>query len=170
MADDEKLLIRAARPGDAEGLAALANLPKYRFGTLRMPYESPEYWRRRIESAEFGNLGLVAELAQRIVGTASLARRAGRCLHAADIGMGVHDDFYGRGIGSALLGALVEAADGWLNVKRLQLTVYTDNAAAIGLYRKFGFQEEGVLRAFAFRDGAYVDALSMARLVPELAA
>ena len=169
MADDEKLLIRALCPDDAEGMAALANLPKYRFGTLRLPYETPEYWRRRIKSAEAGNLGLVAELAGRIVGTASLARRAGRCLHAADIGMGVHDDFYGRGIGTALLSALVEAADGWLNVKRLQLTVYTDNAAAIGLYRKFGFQEEGVLRAFAFRDGGYVDALSMARLVPELA-
>jgi len=82
--------------------------------------------------------------------------------------MGVHDDFCRRGIGSALLGALVEAADGWLNIKRLQLTVYTDNETAIRLYRRFGFEEEGVSRAFAFRDGAYVDALAMARLAPEL--
>jgi putative acetyltransferase len=32
------------------------------------------------------------------------------------------------------------------------------------LYRKFGFVEEGLLHAYAYRDGAYVDALAMARL------
>jgi putative acetyltransferase len=46
------------------------------------------------------------------------------------------------------------------------LTVYTDNAGAIALYRKFGFVDEGVHRAFALRDGVYVDALAMARLHP----
>jgi L-phenylalanine/L-methionine N-acetyltransferase len=42
--------------------------------------------------------------------------------------------------------------------------VYTDNLAAVHLYRKFGFAIEGTCRAYAFRDGAYVDAYQMARL------
>jgi putative acetyltransferase len=41
-----------------------------------------------------------------------------------------------------------------------------DNAAGIALYEKFGFEIEGTHRRFAFRDGEYVDAYSMARLKP----
>ncbi|RML92235.1 hypothetical protein APX70_200105 [Pseudomonas syringae pv. maculicola] len=51
-----------------------------------------------------------------------------------------------------------------MNLHRVELTVYADNEAAQGLYRKFGFEVEGRLRNYAVRDGAYVDALSMARL------
>ena len=161
----EGLVIRASQPEDAEGLAALANLPNYRFGTLRLPYETADFWRRRIEAADAGHLGLVAVLNGRIVGSIGLQRLAGRRAHSGELGMGVHDDFQGRGIGSALVAAVVETADRWLGLKRLQLTVYADNAPAIALYRKFGFVVEGTHRAFAFRDGAYVDALAMARLV-----
>jgi L-phenylalanine/L-methionine N-acetyltransferase len=63
-----------------------------------------------------------------------------------------------------LLTAAVDLADRWLNLSRLELTVYVDNAAAIALYKRFGFQQEGVLRHYAFRDGAYVDVLAMARI------
>jgi putative acetyltransferase len=46
----------------------------------------------------------------------------------------------------------------------MELTVYTDNAAAIRLYEKFGFEKEGLLRSFGYRDGQYVDVYTMARL------
>ena len=55
-------------------------------------------------------------------------------------------------------------ADNWLNLKRVELQVYTDNARAIHLYEKFDFVIEGTHKAFAFRDGEYVDAYSMARV------
>ena len=42
-----------------------------------------------------------------------------------------------------------------------------DVRAAIGLYRKFGFETEGRHRGFALRDGRYVDAFAMARLHPD---
>ena len=62
---------------------------------------------------------------------------------------------------------LAEPADGWLNVFRLELTVFADNERAIALSRKFGFETEGTHRACALRDGRYVDTLSMARLRPK---
>ncbi len=76
----------------------------------------------------------------------------------------VHDDYRRRGIGKALLEALIEAADRWLGIARLELTVFTDNEAAIGLYRQAGFVTEGVLKSYALRDGDYADVFAMARL------
>jgi L-phenylalanine/L-methionine N-acetyltransferase len=52
-------------------------------------------------------------------------------------------------------------------VLRLELTVYTDNAAAVALYRKQGFVIEGTHRGFALRDGVYIDAHAMARWHPQ---
>lgn len=85
----------------------------------------------------------------------------------ASVGMAVRDDWQGKGVGSALMQAATELADRWLNLTRLELAVYTDNAPAIHLYEKFGFVREGTLRQYAFRDGVFVDAYAMARLRPE---
>ena len=65
--------------------------------------------------------------------------------------MGVHDAWQRQGVGTTLLAALVDAADNWMGLKRIELTVFSDNAAAIRLYEKFGFEPEGICRAFAFR-------------------
>ena len=78
--------------------------------------------------------------------------------------MAVRDEWQGKGVGTALMRAAVDLADRWLNVSRLELEVYTDNEPAVRLYKKFGFVVEATLRAFAYRDGGYVDAYSMARL------
>ncbi|AYG59579.1 GNAT family N-acetyltransferase [Rhizobium jaguaris] len=156
--------IRAARPSDAEAVALIANLPGYRAGTLRLPFQSVEETRQRLEKPASDSVNLVAVLNGQVVGNAGMRRHSGRQIHTGHLGMGVHDDFTGRGIGSALLAALVDAADNWLAIKRLELTVYVDNEPAIRLYEKFGFETEGRLRAFAFRNGEYVDAFTMARV------
>lgn len=158
------LAIRARLAADAAGIAALHNLPGYRHGTLRTPYHSAEEIRKGIENQPATVTALVAVLEDQIVGDIGLTRHAGRRAHSGSFGMGVHDAFLGRGIGSALLGEIVAITDNWYNLKRLEMTVYADNDAALALYRKFGFAVEGTLRSFAFRDGAFVDALTMARL------
>ena len=158
------VLIRAARPHDAEAIAELVNLPGFRWGTMRLPHHSPEEVRSWMDKGTPGGVDLVAVLDGRVVGQAGLHRFVGRRAHAGGIGMGVHDAWTGRGIGAALLSALVDIADRWLGLRRLELTVYTDNAPAVALYRRFGFEVEGTHRAFALRGGQYADAHAMARL------
>jgi putative acetyltransferase len=164
MPDRPPPLIRATRSTDAEQLAALINLPGFRHGTLRLPFHAPEEVRGWLERRPPGGVAIVACMGETIVGSADLRRFDGRRAHVGEVGLGVHDDHAGQGIGSALLAALVDAGERWLGLRRLQLAVYVDNARAIALYRRFGFEIEGTYRAYAWRDGAYVDAHAMARL------
>lgn len=160
------LVIRAREPGDWQEIAALTELPKVRWGTLRLPYTRKDQWRKMMENPPEERTGIVAVLEGRIIGSADIFQHKGRRRHVGELGMSVHDDFHRRGIGSALTAALVDAADNWLDLKRLELNVYVDNEPAIRLYRKFGFEVEGTCRGYAFRDGQHVDSFFMARLRP----
>ncbi|MEX1158044.1 MAG: GNAT family N-acetyltransferase, partial [Thermomicrobiales bacterium] len=53
------------------------------------------------------------------------------------------------------------------NLRRLELEVYADNDPAVRLYQRFGFVIEGTPVAYAFREGGWADAYSMARLRDE---
>jgi putative acetyltransferase len=162
--------VRRAQVGDAEAIHATFALPHAMSGTLQVPYPSLDVWRKRLADMASDDFILVAEVAGEVVGNLGLhpASRSPRRRHAALIGMSVRDDWQNRGVGTALLAAAVDLAENWLNYTRLELTVYTDNAAALKLYRRFGFALEGTLRAFAFRDGRFIDAHTMARLSPRL--
>ena len=162
------IAIRRAEPDDYEEIWRTYVDPGAHGGTLQLPHPSKELWRKRLAEFPENDVMLVASIDGQIVGNASLNhQRALRRSHVMAIGIAVRDDFAGRGVGSALLGELLRIADGWLNVFRLELTVYADNARAIALYRKFGFEVEGTHKAYALRDGEYVDALCMARLKPK---
>ena len=162
------LVIRAARVLDFEAIAAISSLPGFRAGTLRLPFQAADLTRKFLEGHGENDLALVAERDGVVVGSAGWKRFAGRRLHAAAIGMGVHDDHVGQGIGTALLSAIIDAADLWFAIRRLELTVYADNHTAVRLYRRHGFEPEGTLRDYAFKAGRFVDAIAMARVTPPL--
>ncbi|HEY1414755.1 MAG TPA: GNAT family N-acetyltransferase [Caulobacteraceae bacterium] len=160
-----EILIRGQEPEDIPDLTDAWNQPGAIWGTLQAPFASVDARRKRSAALPAGHSMLVAVVDGKVIGGAGLhpmenRRRA----HAASIGMAVHDAYAGRGAGRALMTGLIDLADRWLYYKRLELTVWVDNERAIGLYNSFGFEREGVHRAFAWRDGAYVDAVAMARL------
>ncbi|WP_205028027.1 GNAT family N-acetyltransferase [Oleisolibacter albus] len=158
------LIIRARRLEDWQQIEAMTQQPRFLHNTLRLPFRNPEEARRRLEAVKPEDTAIVAELDGLVVGAADLTRGRGRRAHSAVLGIGVHDGHQGQGIGTALLRTLVDAADLWLGLHRIELTVFADNAAAIALYRRFGFTEEGRLRDYALRAGGYADCLAMARL------
>jgi RimJ/RimL family protein N-acetyltransferase len=95
---------------------------------------------------------------ERIVGELSAFGRKDR---PADIGMTVAEDWRGRGVGTALMEACIE----WARERgffKLALQVWPHNKAALGLYEKFGFEREGVLRAhYRRQSGELWDAVLM---------
>ena len=166
------VVVRRAEPADAEAIHATFMGPKVIAGTLQLPYPSIELWRKRLAEVSPTDYFLVATIDSHVVGNLGLheAGKSPRRRHVGAVGMSVRDDSQGRGVGTALMKAAIELADGWLNYQRLELNVYTDNLAAMALYRKFGFVIEGTFRAYAFRDGHYVDSYAMARLHPSFQA
>jgi L-phenylalanine/L-methionine N-acetyltransferase len=134
----EGLLIRRAEPDDYSAIHEIYSCPKAFAGTLQLPYPSREKWRQRLAEPDDSTYTLVAVVGDRVVGTLGLHTfpNRPRRRHAGTIGMGVHDEWQGKGIGTALMSAGVELADKWLNLTRLELEVYTDNEPAIRLYER----------------------------------
>jgi len=159
------ITIRSAEPSDAEALWRCYTAPQVVRNTLQLPFRSVESMRQHLARNGEGDYQLVAVVDGEIVGTIGLhTSTRPRIRHKAEFGMMVRDDWQGKGVGSALMQAMIELADKWLNLTRLELTVYTDNESAIALYKKFGFEIEGTHRKFAYRDGEFVDAYFMARI------
>jgi putative acetyltransferase len=166
MAGPVKIDVRHIEPGDFQALREIHAQPKAIWGTLQMPFPSAEAWRKRVTDPPAGLYSLVACVDSGIVGSLTLWQetRSPRRRHAGGLGMAVHDRWQGKGVGNALMTAAIEMADNWLNLLRLELSVFVDNEPAIRLYRKWGFKTEGTWEKYAFRDGRYVDAYCMARL------
>ena len=163
------ITIRRAEPSDCEALYKVFTCPKVIWGTLQLPYPSLEFWRKRLAEPGEGKYSYVALVEGQVVGHLGLGTnpQRPRRQHAGGIGMAVHDDFQGRGVGTALLETAIDMADNWLNLQRLELTVFVDNEPAIHLYKKCGFVIEGRFPRYAFRAGQYIDVYEMGRLRPE---
>jgi len=157
--------IRRAEPSDAEAIWKCYTAPLVVRNTLQLPYRSLESVLGQLTKSGEGQHTLVAVIDGEVVGVIGLhTSLRPRVNHRGEIGMMVRDDWQGKGVGTAMMQAVIDLADSWLNLTRIELTVFTDNELAIALYRKFGFDIEGTLRKYAFRDGEFVDAYAMARV------
>ena len=158
--------VRHAEPQDVEAIHRILSGPRATAGTMQLPLQSIEAVRKRffteMREGLYHLVACVDEEGGGHLGLDTFTRPRRR--HVDGIGMAAHDDWQGRNIGSALMEATLDLADNWLGLTRVELTVYVDNAAGVALYEKFGFEIEGTHRRYAFRNGEYVDAFSMARV------
>jgi putative acetyltransferase len=165
------LNLRRAVADDAAAFSRLMSHPQVFGNLMQLPYPKIEVWRQLLadnQSAGKTDLNLVAERDGHIVGSAGLhpAGLALRRRHVMMLGISVAHEAQRQGVGDALMRALLDYADNWAQVLRVELTVFVDNAPAIALYRKHGFEMEGRHRGYALRQGEYCDVFAMARWHP----
>lgn len=163
-------IIRPVRISDAPGINLLRRMPGVLENTLGIPSErvarNEEYLRRLDSNAHQFVAAFTTPTGEEvIIGLCGLHVPANpRLRHSASIGLMVHADYQDQGVGTALMKAVLDIADNWLMLTRVELTVFVDNARAIHLYEKMGFVKEGRKVKAAIRGGEYADEYLMARL------
>lgn len=163
-----EVTIRAAEPADAAAVSALLGRLGTVEGTLQVP-DMPVASRLEVlQRIEPRDCKLVAVAGSDVVGTASL-HSAGlnlRRAHVRSLGIAIAPEWQGRGVGRRLLARLLDWADNWGGVLRIELHAHADNEKAMALYRSLGFVEEGRHKGFSLTGGRFLDSVSMARLHP----
>ena len=123
----------------------------------------------KTDSEETKNLFLVAEVDNRIVGFSRCeGSNLKRLNHKVEFGVCILREFWGYRIGKSLLQQSIQWADE-NEVKKISLQVLETNEKAIQLYKKFGFEVEGILKHDKrLSDGKYYNTFIMGRFIKEV--
>ncbi|MBK7960643.1 MAG: GNAT family N-acetyltransferase [Bdellovibrionales bacterium] len=84
--------------------------------------------------------------------------------HRGGLGMGLIPEFRGQGLGSKLLSSVLDHAKRF-GLEKVELNVYTSNISAVALYKKFGFEQEGLIKKYRKLDGQYFDCIAMGKFL-----
>ena len=100
----------------------------------------------KTDSEESKNLFLVAEVHNRIVGFSRCeGSNLKRLSHKVEFGVCILKEFWGYRMGKSLLQQSIHWADE-NEIKKISLQVLETNEKAIQLYKKLGFEIEGILK------------------------
>ena len=158
--------IRHLEATDSHDIFDIYRRPSVSENTSQKPYLSSDQVERLFGHSD--HFTLVAELSEKVVGHITLFMTTKvRDRHCAGLGIAIHPEAQGKGIGKALIQEVINQADNWLNLVRLELEVHADNHSAIALYERVGFQLEGTKRLSTFKAGKYIDMLLMSRIRPD---
>ncbi|WP_079526160.1 GNAT family N-acetyltransferase [Solibacillus isronensis] len=166
----EKSLIRKANESDTSQILAVMKDAEQSGFMLFAPDErnmAPASLSKLINSLNQRPTSgfFIAEHEDGILGYLLLkAETLSRTSHRAQIAVGVHSKSRGKGIGTALFDYMIQWAK-QAQLHRLELTVIEHNEQAIHLYKKMGFEVEGVKRNSLLVDGQYVNELYMSKLL-----
>jgi RimJ/RimL family protein N-acetyltransferase len=169
----EPFVIRTAQPDDAA--AVLAYIRRIAAETEFFVLEPDEFPATEEQEREWiqdhvqspGKILLLAEASGTIIGNVSFENGPHRRIaHRGIFGLAVVKEWRGQGVGTALLGALLEWAQANPVIEKVGLEVFATNETAIRLYKKLGFVAEGRRpKDIKFGPDKYVDTVAMHRLV-----
>ncbi|MCQ6556374.1 GNAT family N-acetyltransferase [Streptomyces sp. C10-9-1] len=167
-------VIRRAVPADLDAVAAI--FTHYVRHTVATFEESPPPvadWQRRLDDLALRGLPfLVAELSGEVVGYAYASpwRPRPAYRHTVENSVYLAPGHTGRGIGGALLEALLAACARTHARQMIAVIADTGDGASVALHRRLGFADAGRLAAVGHKHGRWVDTLLMQRTLGPSAA
>ncbi|MFF3022357.1 GNAT family N-acetyltransferase [Gottfriedia sp. NPDC057948] len=164
--------IREIKLEDAENFAKLiievenqADFMLYGAGERNITTEKQLKQFEVIEKSPNSTIFVAEETSGKLVGFAfAIGSTAKRKKHSVYLVIGILEEFTGKGIGTKLFQALEEWAINH-SIFRLELTVVKQNEAAVGLYKKMGYQIEGTKINSLIIDGKSFDEYIMAKIL-----
>ena len=162
-----ELTVRDARPADAAAIAVIYNQGiADRIATLETVERTPEERVAWLAARGPRHPVLVAERDRVVVGWGSLnpfnPRKAYE--YVADFSVYVERAWRGKGVGSALLRALIARAQ-QLGYHKMVLSAFPWNALGMALYQKHGFRTVGIYKEQGLLDGQWVDTIIMEKIL-----
>jgi RimJ/RimL family protein N-acetyltransferase len=169
----QEVAIRSAVKTDAVGILELSksvlNEEIYQLTSASEFTKSVEAEEKWIEShlSNPNHIVLVAELNSQIVGLLDFSNgHRTRIAHTGDFGMSVLKEFRDHGIGQLLLKSLASWAENNKSIEKISLNVHANNERAIAVYKKMGYEVEGIRRReIKYSSDLYVDTVVMMRFV-----
>lgn len=169
---NENIIFRNIEKIDTEALWNMMNQLDYE--TKFMMYEPGERTKNlvrlqgAIDNAVDGDdLCFLALDGEEIIGyiTAQIGN-VRREKHSAYIVIGIREKYRNKGIGTKFFKKLNDWAQE-KKIVRLELTVLCNNKIALNLYKKNGFEIEGIKRKSMYIDGEYIDEYYMSKIIRE---
>jgi len=170
--DHEKVIIREVNKSDAKELVKYLNViggetDNLTFGAGgfgKTVVQEETYIENVIK--EKNTIALIAAVEGKIVGNLNFSGGPRqRTAHAGEFGVSVLKEYWGNGIGEALILYLIEWSKASSIIRKINLRVRTDNTQAIKLYKKLGFLEEGIIKRDMLINGEFHDTLAMGLLI-----
>ncbi|MFW6200950.1 MAG: N-acetyltransferase family protein [Gemmatimonadota bacterium] len=158
--------ISPMRPGDWD---AVREIYAQGIATGDATFETEVPDRAAWDEGHLGSCRLVARLDGAVAGWAALSPVSDRCAYegVAEVSVYVGEQHRGRGVGSALLGALVEASER-AGIWTLQAGMFPENEASVALHERHGFRRVGVRERFGRLNGRWRDVLLLERRSTEV--
>lgn len=167
----KEIILRDALISDASGIIDyMTKVLKESKNLMREPHEwtmtigNEEVFLRNTTASKNDYMMAVLD-GDNIISTAGFhGRNSERIGHRVSLGISILNEYQGLGLGNKIMEELIKKAIE-MNKKKIDLEVRVDNYKAINLYKKLGFEEEGIIKRGFFVDNKYVDLLVMGKLL-----
>lgn len=168
----EKLIIRRTNKSDAEALVDYINTVagetdylSFGIGEFDMNVQQEEDFIENTIKKE-NAISLIAEINGKIVANLNFSGGSRKRLsHVGEFGISVLKEYWGYGIGEELIKYLIDWSKSSGIIRKVNLKARTDNTRGLNLYKKLGFEEEGILKRDLLINGVFYDSLCMGLLI-----
>jgi L-amino acid N-acyltransferase YncA len=159
-------LIEPLRPGDWEPVRAIY-LEGIATGHATFETGAPSW--EKWDADHLRPARLVSRDGAAILGWAALGPASGRCVYAgvAEVSVYVAASARGRGVGRALLGALIKASEDE-GIWTLQAGVFPENVASLAVHRRCGFRVVGTRERLGKLGKTWRDVILLERRSPRV--